>query len=313
MTVEESSPSTIVFAKSSLKAEQQIIFEQLISQLNIRYSNAVDETTTHVKTDSLDETTPLIYSLTLKVIQATARRLPIISIQWLVASITHQIIVPSQIYEIFLDNPIYGYYGGFLRSCIPRSQGLFQGIEFRLECPEQHDRKKNEISALKQHKKDLATVNPEFYKFLRNEDESLPHFNVNEDDEPISDDDPEQQIHQLPEQLIEMEPSSDKKNQPTLNTIRHVTRAFGLAVQSVYGGADVSADTDQANNKKEKETIKTGAIDDQFNVIVRLCLKQLLPAIYRFLRIKIATTSKLKPETSSNWKYIEQIMKKIFD
>ncbi len=47
-----------------------------------------------------------------------------------------------------------------------------------------------------------------------------------------------------------------------------------------------------------------------FNAIVRVCLKQLLPAIYRFLRIKIVITSKLKPETSSNWKYIESIMKK---
>ncbi len=76
--------------------------------------------------------------MTLKVIQATARHLPIISIQWLVASLTHQIIVPSQIYEIFLGDPTYGYHGGFLRSRIPRSQGLFQGISFRLECPEQH-------------------------------------------------------------------------------------------------------------------------------------------------------------------------------
>ena len=76
--------------------------------------------------------------MTLKVIQATARHLPIISIQWLVASLTHQLIVPSQIYEIFLGDPTYGYHGGFLRSRIPRSQGLFQGITFLLECPEQH-------------------------------------------------------------------------------------------------------------------------------------------------------------------------------
>ncbi|CAF3318564.1 unnamed protein product [Rotaria socialis] len=138
MTIEESSPATMVLAKSSLKTEQQMIFEQFVSQFNIRHSNTVDETTTHLITDSLDENTPLVCPLTLKVIQATARHLPIISIQWLVASITHQIIVPSQIYEIFLGDPTYGYHGGFLRSRIPRSQGLFQGIAFRLECPEQH-------------------------------------------------------------------------------------------------------------------------------------------------------------------------------
>jgi hypothetical protein len=108
-----------------------------------------------------------------------------------------------------------------------------------------------------------------------------------------------------------------------------VTRAFGIAVQSAYGGGDVSADLDDKTKKKKKKQLKTGAIDDPecmfkhfiyqsfpkcfilaFNAIVRVCLKQLLPAIYRFLRIKIVTTSKLKPETSSNWKYIESTMKK---
>lgn len=137
MTVDELSPSNMVLAKSSLKAEQQIIFEQFLSKFNIRYSNTIDETTSHLITDSLDENTPLVCPLTLKVIQATARHLPIISIQWLVASLTHHTIVPSQIYEIFLGDPTYGYHGGFLRSRIPRSQGLFQGIAFRLECPEE--------------------------------------------------------------------------------------------------------------------------------------------------------------------------------
>ena len=129
--------TTMVLAKSSLKAEQQIIFEQFLSKFHIHYSNTIDETTTHLITDSLDENTPLVCPLTLKVIQATARHLPIISIQWLVASLTHQTIVPSQIYEIFLGDPTYGYHGGFLRSRIPRSQGLLQGIAFRLECPEE--------------------------------------------------------------------------------------------------------------------------------------------------------------------------------
>jgi hypothetical protein len=47
-----------------------------------------------------------------------------------------------------------------------------------------------------------------------------------------------------------------------------------------------------------------------FNAIVRVCLKQLLPAIYRFLRIKVVSTTKLKPETSTNWKYLEHVLKK---
>jgi nucleolar complex protein 2 len=73
--------------------------------------------------------------------------------------------------------------------------------------------KENGVSALEQHKKDLAdlaTVDPEFYKFLKKEDAGLLDFDVNEDDESIPDDDPEQQAHQLPEQLAEMDPFSDE-------------------------------------------------------------------------------------------------------
>ncbi|CAF1351240.1 unnamed protein product [Adineta ricciae] len=200
--------------------------------------------------------------------------------------------------------------------------------------------KTNGVSAMEQHKKDLAdlaTVDPEFYKFLKKEDAGLLDFNVNDDDDSIPDDDPEQQAHQLPERLEEMEDLSDEdgeplskeeqvqvttetiekwatqlqKTQPTLNTIRHVIRAFGLAVQSAYGGAEATTDSNDKKKKKKKQ-ISTGAIDDpeSFNAIVRVCLKQLLPAIYRFLRIKLVTTSKLKPETSANWKYLEHVMKK---
>ena len=67
---------------------------------------------------------------------------------------------------------------------------------------------------MEQHKKDLedlATVDPEFYKFLKKEDADLLDFDVNDDgDESIPDDDPEQQIHQLPGQLEEMDLPSDE-------------------------------------------------------------------------------------------------------
>ncbi|CAF3217381.1 unnamed protein product [Rotaria sp. Silwood2] len=89
------------------------------------------------------------------------------------------------------------------------------------------------------------------------------------------------------------------------------------SVQSTYD-ADVSADADYKTKKKKQ--LKTSAIDDSecmifhslefllknlvsflaFNTIVRIYLKQLLPAIYRFLPIQLVTASKLKPETSSN-------------
>ncbi|CAF1254681.1 unnamed protein product [Rotaria sordida] len=162
--------------------------------------------------------------------------------------------------------------------------------------------KENGVSTLEQHKNELATVDPEFYQFIKTKRCYFINFDVNKDDEWIPNDDPEQQIHQLLEQLEEMELLPDKKNQPTLNTIRHVIRAFDLVIQSAHGGADVSADTDDRTKKKKKKQIKIGTIDDleSFNAIICVYPKQSLPAIYRFLPIKILSTSKLKAETSSN-------------
>ncbi|CAF1280975.1 unnamed protein product [Rotaria sordida] len=134
MTIKESSPSMMLLDKS------------------------IDQSTTHLITDSLNESSPLVCPLTLKVIQATPHHLPVIS------------------------DPTYDYHNGFLRSRIPRSEGLVQGIIFRLECPEQ------------------------LYADLLN-------FHVNEDDESILDDDLEQKIHQLLEQLDEIEPLSDEKGE----------------------------------------------------------------------------------------------------
>lgn len=48
-----------------------------------------------------------------------------------------------------------------------------------------------------------------------------------------------------------------------MKSIRQVMRAFGFAVQSAYGGEDVSEDFDEKNKKKKKKKQrKMGAIDD---------------------------------------------------
>ena len=84
--------------------------------------------------------------------------------------------------------------------------------------------KANGVSALAQHKQelaDLATVDPEFYKFLKKEDVGLLNFDVDEDDESIPDDDPEQEVHQLPEHLEEMEPLSDEEQDQVKAFLSH--------------------------------------------------------------------------------------------
>ena len=92
---DETAPTTMFLAKSTLKAEQQIsqppdekfstsffslslsrsrwdemIFEHFLSHFHVGYSATVKDTTTHLISDSFDENTPLVGPLTLKVIQA---------------------------------------------------------------------------------------------------------------------------------------------------------------------------------------------------------------------------------------------------
>jgi nucleolar complex protein 2 len=74
---------------------------------------------------------------------------------------------------------------------------------------------KNAVSASKQHKDnlaELAKVDPEFYKFLKKEDAGLLNFNL--DDDELDEDDPEQKVHQLPGELLEMEQPDEEQDDP---------------------------------------------------------------------------------------------------
>ena len=75
---------------------------------------------------------------------------------------------------------------------------------------------KNTVSASKQHKDELAElekVDPDFFKFLQKEDAGLLNFNL-DDDEEIEDDDPEQQVHQLPGELLQMDGEEEEEEEP---------------------------------------------------------------------------------------------------
>ncbi|CAF1093257.1 unnamed protein product [Didymodactylos carnosus] len=186
---------------------------------------------------------------------------------------------------------------------------------------------------LLEHKQDLANLketDPEFYKFLKKEDKALLDFDIDDDgdeenvdqkfhrppsnlEEVLEDDEDndneiqgEEEQSQVTVEMIEKWSAQLEKSQPPLTIIRHVIRSFGAAVLSAYG-----TDVDDKKKKKKSKTKSNVAVDnpDSFNTIVRCCLKQLIPAIYRFLKIK-PEKKKLKPETSTNWKYLSEIMKK---
>ncbi|CAF1626088.1 unnamed protein product [Rotaria sordida] len=60
----------------------------------------------------------------------------------------------------------------------------------------------------------MPALRPSALQFLfRFPDTDLLNFDVNEDDKSIPDDDPEQQVHQSPEQLAKMEPLSDQEGE----------------------------------------------------------------------------------------------------
>ena len=222
---------------------------------------------------------------------------------------------------------------------------------------------KNGVSASKQHKDDLAElakVDPEFFKFLKKEDAGLLNFNLDDEDD-LDDDDPEQKVHQLPGELVEMEEEEEDdpeaKQQVTLEMIEKWASQLQVSPSPLSARLSFPIHSEKSTDVEhhsfghsslwlrgaiglwrtgEKRRQKEETTKDRrhrrsrmsvslsfslrvfippfprlaFNAIVRVCLKQLLPGLYRFLRLKPTNTSKVKPESSTNWKYIEPTLKK---
>jgi len=176
----------------------------------------------------------------------------------------------------------------------------------------------------------LKDKDPEFYDFLKENDQELLDFNESSDGEDDDEDDGEAEdnIHKPPDKLEvasdesdadedekEEKPSTDSKSkkklkqshldawtselekQPNLGTISNIISAFKGAVATI--GPD---DEEQEN----MEYIVEGGI--LFNGIVRMCVVSLQPALKSVLKIS-PEEGHYKPEKAKNWKKVQRHVK----
>ncbi|KAK2825382.1 hypothetical protein Q7C36_019309 [Tachysurus vachellii] len=170
-----------------------------------------------------------------------------------------------------------------------------------------------------QHKDQLSRLkdqDPEFYKFLKDNDHNLLNF----DDADSSEDEEEEKYHTLPSQLEvassdeEVDENDEKKEKSAKNTtkvtvkmienwkkalkkeataplIRDITQAFKAAV---------------ATTKGDKEIECRYTVDDSsvFNALILFCLKDMYGALNKLLNFKAPEKDKKKlimPTSSPRW------------
>jgi len=174
---------------------------------------------------------------------------------------------------------------------------------------------KNYISSLKDK-------DPEFFNFLKENDEELLNFDESSEGEDDDDgeDEKEKGVHKLPEKLEvasdesdfedEGEASGSRKKlnqaqvdawlenlskQPTLSLIQDIIEGFRGAVAAI-GPGEKSEDATPI-----KYIVEGGSL---FNSVVRLCVVNLEPALKKVL--KIEPESHMKPEKAKKWKKVER-------
>ncbi|XP_039277674.1 nucleolar complex protein 2 homolog [Nilaparvata lugens] len=180
------------------------------------------------------------------------------------------------------------------------------------------------------HKKDLEKLkdtDPEFYKFLKENDKSVFDFDPED-----SDNEDEEKVHRPPDslevnsdeedyeadgqaavasgsrKLVTLKMISEWQQQlstdKSVNTISSVIKAFHAALQSV------TKDTDEDSVPSEYKVVGSAV----FNGVVQLCVLELQPALLRFLKISTehGQLSRAQPAKSKNWKKLKLPLRDYF-
>ncbi|CAM4679483.1 unnamed protein product [Leuciscus chuanchicus] len=175
---------------------------------------------------------------------------------------------------------------------------------------------KNQLSALK-------SKDPEFYKYLEQNDLELLNFDDSDSLEDEEEDEEERMYHKLPSQLEEADddeeeeesgkkvakPSKSSKEstkvteamiekwrtalrkEPTPNLIRDITQAFKAAVATTKGDSEELC----------RYTISDSAV---FNSLVLFCIKDMYAALHKMLKLKAPEKDQKKlilPSSSPRW------------
>ncbi|CAF4306356.1 unnamed protein product [Rotaria socialis] len=145
-------PSTekhVVMAYSCLTYEQVIEIQRFVSLFpnKIKLSNCVDEHTTHLIVGN--EEKPLLCPLTIKLFQAIARHLFVLTHRWISECLKQNQLIDATLFEIRGDLPFGEYHDGMRHSRLSKHQNLFQHCQFFILCDGcQEKMSKTELAAL---------------------------------------------------------------------------------------------------------------------------------------------------------------------
>merc|ERR1719431_726299 len=167
----------------------------------------------------------------------------------------------------------------------------------------------------------LKDKDPEFFEFLKENDEELLNFDESSEDEDENDKEKEKGAHKPPEKLevasdesdfedddVEASGSKKKLNQAQVDTwLGQLTKQPNLSlIQDIIEGFRGAVAAIGSGEKREeaapiKYIVEGGAL---FNSVVRLCVVNLEPALKKVL--KIEPDSHMKPEKAKKWKKVER-------
>jgi len=123
-----------VIAYSCLNIEQITEVHRLASLFpnQIILSNCVDERTTHLIVGNEEKT--LLCPLTIKVFQAIARHLFVLTYRWIIECLKQNQLIDEISYEIRGDIPFGEYHDGMRNSRLSKQTNLFQNCQFFILC-----------------------------------------------------------------------------------------------------------------------------------------------------------------------------------
>ncbi|KAK7878573.1 hypothetical protein WMY93_030409 [Mugilogobius chulae] len=203
----------------------------------------------------------------------------------------------------------------------PKKTGLSQKTGTKKEPQKKNEKKKGKASEHKDQLSRLKNKDPEFYKFLQDNDQTLLNF----EDSDSSEDEDEKKYHKLPSKLEEASSGdedgdeeqkgskkskkddtikvTDKmvkewkaalKKEPSQRLFREVTQAFKAAVATTKGeGAG------QCRYKVADSSV--------FNALILFCIKDIHPALQKMLTLKSSQDEKklVLPSSSPKWQKIQ--------
>ncbi|KAJ0036879.1 hypothetical protein NQD34_005556 [Periophthalmus magnuspinnatus] len=204
---------------------------------------------------------------------------------------------------------------------VPKKSDTKKKTSKKKELKNKSDEKKGKASEHKEQLSRLKNKDPEFYKFLQDNDQTLLNF----DDTDSSEDEDEKKYHKLPSKLEEASSGdedgdddqkvskksnkddtikvTDKmvgewkaalKKEPNQRLFREVTQAFKAAVATTKG--------EGAGECRYKI-----ADSSVFNALVLFCIKDIHPALQKMLTLKANQDDKklVLPSSSPRWQKIQ--------